>query len=453
MTLHLEIHGPQVFRFDVPGTFEPRLEPVWKEAAEPPEVTEIHEVWEIRGARLVASDGDPATFWREWTAFLDRLRVRGPGFPVWVRLVRVTGSASDVVWTLGPPRHERFRIEQLGAATDEEAPRATWRVLAPVTLVVSAVQRFADPNGIVGWDQETSSRFDPGGLHLLEWRTTITTLEGTSALDKVHRFGRIDIAPFGPSYTYDTNGPEGVEVVAVDADEAKGRVPTRCTGVCRLKQWGVRVGTSGPGTSPTEVGYSIRRRVERGETSTTIRASARGPGALSWVEGRAPGGAVDSSEVFHEEAVRYAEGTWIVRGEEPTRPGPEPRWQLQTEITGGHPDLDFEPVVGGFEPVLFEGGVLPWRLTVQIRAQRRGGEGKLDELLLPGILPEPWILDRNNSREQDPRVAEDSQDPASRLWAREASLTYWSPRKPTASPLAQLEAGTPVGSYFLGGAP
>ena len=28
-------------------------------------------------------------------------------------------------------------------------------------------------------------------------------------------------------------------------DEAKGRVPTRCTGICRLKQWGVRVGTSG----------------------------------------------------------------------------------------------------------------------------------------------------------------------------------------------------------------
>ena len=54
MTLHLEIHGPQVFRFDVPGAFEPRLEPVWKEAAEPPEVTEIREVWEIRGARAPA---------------------------------------------------------------------------------------------------------------------------------------------------------------------------------------------------------------------------------------------------------------------------------------------------------------------------------------------------------------------------------------------------------------
>ena len=64
-----------------------------------------------------------------------------------------------------------------------------------------------------------------------------------------------------------------------------------------------------------------------------------------------------------------------------------------------------------------------------------------------------WILDRNNSREQDPRVAEDSEDPASRLWAREASLTYWSAKKPTSSPLRQLEAAQPVGSYYLGGAP
>lgn len=269
----------------------------------------------------------------------------------------------------------------------------------------------------------------------------------------MRRFGQIDVAPFGPSYTFDTNGPDGVEVVAVDADEANRRIPTRCTGVCRLKQWGVRVGTSGPGTSPTEVGYSIRRRVEKGETSTTIRASARGPGALAWVEGRAPAGAADTNEVFHEEAIRYAEGTWVVRGDEPTRPATEPRWQLQTEITGGHPDLDFEPVVGGFEPALFEGVILPWRLTVQVRTQRRSGEGKPEELVMPGVLPEPWILDSNNSREQDPRVAEDSEDPASRLWAREASLTYWSAGKPTTSPLKQLEAATPVGSYYLGGGP
>lgn len=54
--LQLEIQGtPDHFRFDVPGPLEPRLEPLWKEASDPPEVVEIREVWEVPGARLVAS--------------------------------------------------------------------------------------------------------------------------------------------------------------------------------------------------------------------------------------------------------------------------------------------------------------------------------------------------------------------------------------------------------------
>ncbi len=55
MTIQLEILSAQgTHRFQVPGGFEPRLEPVWKEASEPPEVIEVREVWEIPGARLVA---------------------------------------------------------------------------------------------------------------------------------------------------------------------------------------------------------------------------------------------------------------------------------------------------------------------------------------------------------------------------------------------------------------
>lgn len=361
-----------------------------------------------------------------------------------VRLVRDPTTTPVVVWTLGPPTHERFRIEQLGAGTDDVVPRAAWNVLAPVTLVVSAVQRFADVHGIVGWDQETASRHDAGALHVLEWRTTISTREGTSALDKARQFGRIDVTPFGPSYTYDTNGPDGVEVVATDADEVNRRVPTHAVVVSRIRQWGVRVGTTSPGTSPTEVSYSTRTRSEDGKSETTVRASARGPGALEWVESKAPG-SFDGVEVFHEEALRYAEGTWTTKGEsDATRP-----WQLQTEITGGHADFDFEAVVGGYEPVLFEGALLPWKLTVQVRVQHKGAEGTPSQLLLPGVLPEPWILDLNESREKEPHVEKEGQEPASRLWVREAFLVYWSARRPTESPLRQLEAARPVESYFL----
>lgn len=448
MSLYLEIETPSgPFRFDVQGGFSPRLEPVWKEAAEPPEIVEVREVWEVQGARLLASDGEPAVFWQEWTAFLARFRVRGRGYPIAVRLVREENGSAQVVWRLGPPTHERFKIEQVGVGPDELFPRATWRTLAPVTLVVSAAQRFADPNGIVGWEQETSSRYDAGGLHFLEWRTTITTLEGTSALEKARRFGRIEVTPFGPSYTYDTNGPDGVEILSTDADEPNARVPTRAVVVSRIRQWGVRVGVSGPGTGPTEVGYSVRSRIEKGELSTTYHATARGPGALAWVERHEPAGPVEVSDVFHDESIRYAEGTWTRKEEAALATS---RWQLQVELTGGHVDVDFEPVVGGYEPILFEGAILPWKLSVQVRVQRRGDTVPDQEWGFPGILPEPWILDRNLSTEKAPFVAEEAKDHAARLWAREASLIYWSPRRPTVPPLRQLEEAQPVDSYFLG---
>ena len=217
------------------------------------------------------------------------------------------------------------------------------------------------------------------------------------------------------------------------------------------EQWGVHVGTTSPGSSPTEVGYSVRTRIEKDERSTTYRASARGPGALAWVEGRRPGGPIETSELFHEEAIRYVEGTWVVKEPTPDEPDkPEGvRWQIQTEISGGHVDFDFEPVVGGFEPVLFEGAILPWRLSVAIKGRKRGGEGKPEELKLPGVLPAPWLLDRNSSREKDPFVAEFGTDADSHLWAREANLVYWAKEKPSESPAKQLRASQPVASYYL----
>lgn len=167
--------------------------------------------------------------------------------------------------------------------------------------------------------------------------------------------------------------------------------------------------------------------------------------------GATPRGPIETSEIFHEEAVRYVEGTWVVKEQAPEEPdAPEGvRWQIQTEITGGHVDFDFEPVVGGHEPVLFEGAILPWRLNVTVKGKRRGGEGKPEELKLPGILPGPWLLDRNASREKEPFVTEFGTDADSHLWAREASFVYWSPTKPSESPAKQIRAAQPVGSYYL----
>lgn len=436
--------------FDAPGPFEPRLEPVWKEDSEPPEVTEIREVWEFPGARLVSSDGSEQAFWTEWRAFANRLRSRDPGFTS-ARLIRDPDGAAEVVWTLGPPAQEGFKVEQLGAGTDDLLPSSTWRVLAPVTLVLSAVQRFPDPNGIVGWRQEVSSTYDAGGLHELEWQTRITTREGVNAVEKVRTLGKIDIRPFGAFYSYDTNGPAGVEVSALDADEPKGRKPTRAVAVSRIRQWGVRVGAIGPGTSPTEVTCAVTTQVKGDERSTVVRATARGPGAERWVAQKAPAGAVSESEVVYEKALRQAEGTWIVRGSAPTASGDEARREIKAELAGGHVDFDYEPVVGGYEPVLFEGARLPWKLTVLAKVWRVGGEGSPAELKFPRVLPDPWRLDRNASKETEPVLEQPGATAESHRWSREASLVYYSPKRPRVSPLKQLKEGSRVTSYYLAG--
>ncbi len=91
--------------------------------------------------------------------------------------------------------------------------------------------------------------------------------------------------------------------------------------------------------------------------------------------------------------------------------------------------------------------------TPEVRTRKRGGEGKPDELPLPALLPEPWILDRGTSREQEPHVEEDAEDKAARLWGREATLVYLSARRPTTSPIQQLETLPPVPSHYLGAKP
>ena len=420
MTLLLEVlGGPRPFRFQVQGAFEPRLEPEWKDGA----ILSLREVWEIPGARFVQFED---RFWSEWTTFLAPLRQRDPG--VSVRLLQDRAGQLREVWRLGPATHEDVRIEQLGARPTPAVESAAWRSVVSVTLTISAVQRFADTEGITAWSQEVASRYDLGGLQILEWRTEIRTREGTSAVEKVRRLGRIDVRPFGERYSYETNGPHGVEVTALDADERTGRIATSALAVSRVRQWGVRVGVSSPAEGPSEVGLSRSTRRTPDGVVTTIRASAKGPQARRWVESKEPPNAT-SGEVFEELARRQVEAVWTVEGDVPTEEG-KARLDVRTELSGGHAGFDFELAVGGYAPVLFEGALLPWRLVVKITvsAQER------DQLRWPQLLPDPWRLDHQGSSESEP-YREGSR------WVREASLLYWSATRPTRSPRELLLSG------------
>lgn len=421
------------FTFDVEGTYFPRLEAEYKTAANPPQIVALREVWEIRGARLTNDALSPSSLWTEWVALRSRLATRGSSFPTYARFV-IPGGAT--LHTLGPSTHEGFLVEVLESdprdLTPEEAAGG-WRTVAPVTLRVSAVQKFADANGIVGWEQEVTHRY-PDGRHELEWITRITTAEGTSAITKAQSYAGIDATALGGTYLYETNGTGGVELQVVDADEENSRTPTVVVATSRVRAYGVTIGDVTAGSSPSDVSLAVTTRVTAKERITTTTATARGPSALQFVEAQAPA-VFNESEIVDEQAQMFASGTWSQREESSTASGDrtdKSKTGITATIVGGLPAIDFEPVADAGDPVQFLSACkLPVAATVDIALEAVGPSFDINTLPLPGHPGDDWVLDSAASSEGEPTLAEKGANEAGNKWTRAARLVFRRSKAPS----------------------
>ena len=168
--------------FDVEGEFIPSWQPVHKLNANPPVVTELRKVWEIRQAKLVST-----TVAGLWTAIgtLDTaILARGTGHPTAARLIRDPSGAAATIITLGPPTYEQFMVEGLEGETDALTPHASFRKVACFNLRVSATKKNPEAvTGLVGFDQQIAYSYERG-LTRVRARTQITTAEGTDARTK-----------------------------------------------------------------------------------------------------------------------------------------------------------------------------------------------------------------------------------------------------------------------------
>lgn len=450
--LELQIQGTSNFTFDVEGEWFYELVPVYKDAANPPQLVELRETWTFKGCKIVSSDGTAATLWTSFQSFLARIESR-TSHPTYARIVRDPSGSNATLRTLGPSTYEGFRFESVEFLTDEGARAASYQVIASANIRCSAVRRFADTNGIVGWEQTVSVSY-PDGLRTVEWRTRITTAEGTSAVTKAASYAAIDITAYGTNYTYETNGPDGIDYLYTDADEENSRTPTICEAVSRIKQWGVSAGTTTGQGSPSVIQYSITTETDAETVTTTTTASARGPNALTWVNTKAPGGSITRKVIVDERAEKFASGTWVqVEGSSsggggPGSPGTFPT--ITAEISGGYPVISWEPITGGLDPMLFEGARLPFRLDLTINLTYTGADPKREDMKFPGELPSPWRLDLDASSQTDPVETERAFNPSQSKWSRSAKLTYWSATKPTSGKtfLEQLEGAGTTASYF-----
>lgn len=443
-----------VFRFDVPGVPVPELEPIHKPASEPPEVEELRVRLRFEGARLNG--------WTRVQALMALVGARAQ--PTQIRLVRNAGAEDEAaVWTIDSTAYEEVRVERVeGIATDELMPASSWLTQCPLTVVVSAVAKNADARGIVTWRQTVSRTMPRAGLEQIRWDTDVTTKKNVDAREKLRLYGRVLQELLGGTYTYLTQSDDGsgVEITTTDADENLGRVPTRASGVSIVQQWGIVVtGTTTPGASPSEVGYSITTRVVKGEAETEYVISATGPGHREWVESRKPPNAdlaYESSVVDHL-ATRETVGRWLFKGTTAEEPAEQIKRTIRVEITGGYETFDYEIASDGYAPVEFDGGLEPWTVTVKVTIERPGGDGTNAELPLPVNLASIGLrLDRSASVEGEPFVVEHATNEGAgkvraAKWAREAALVYRSAIKPNARQIRAVidTSQETVESYYL----
>lgn len=449
-----------VLRFDSEGSFIPSLELVHAEGADPTDPVEVRVVWEFRGCRFASSDNTATATWAKVSELLDAVQSRADPIRA-ARIVRDPSGDAATVLSLSQSTYEQFRLEEVTGGPDPNAPNASWDRTATFDLRLSAVNRFADADGIVSLTQEKDESYPEGSLRELEWITRITTREGVDAAAKVRTFGSLYVASPGSDHTYltgNSSAANGVDVKTLDEDNrtATGgsserlvaRVPTVAIGTSRVRQWAINVGVTGPGSSPSIVSKSVTTKEEtvdgRRQEVTTTQLFAKGPNAQAWVESQAPV-VYEDRELVDGEADETYGATYVSREDPQTDDGTT----IRVVITGGHEAQRWRPLAGGLEPFVAYGGIRQWTATVTVLVKKVGGGGTRAELKVPGRLPKPWILDENGSQEGEPEIDHRAGDPARHVWKREATYVYNSPKRPEASPLVQLGAAQPVNGLLL----
>jgi hypothetical protein len=432
-------------------------ERVYRTAEEPPVLESIRHHWSLIGGAILTPDGSTGGGWSRFRAAL--LALNGSSDPiVKVELLRVEAGVETVEATLGDDgadTFEAFTIERLSCdGAWQVAPRATHKIAFPIDLRFSARQVFerdlelSDGTavaGVVHFEQRIRHEYDAAGLGTITAETIVGTKNGVDARTRARLLGKLALP--GSTWSYDTNGPDGVDLETLDADESTdtSRLPRSASAISRVRQWGEATGATSPNTAPGGYSYEDARSDDGMEILRVVSAEATGPGAEAWVRGRAPS-SPHVEETVSKPTSRQFRATWTIR----TPKNGQAYVIIDADITGGAEDFDFEPV-NGFAPVLFEGALLPWQLTLRVSIQRRGGNGTKAELPLPPLLQDVWRLDKNASTEGWPRQEEQVPQPTNARWLRNAVLVYQAAVPPNSDPIEFLRANAQatVPSYYL----
>lgn len=419
--------------FDVQGEFKLALEPVYSsdqvDADTPAKPVEIRYRWEITGAAVVTQTSTVAGGLQRFLAFLASLTAGGDEAVSGFELLRVEGApdgseTEEADLTVGAPTWYDIRLENV--ETDEPlAAEAAGHMKTnfPLRMRISAAKQAEGANtdltNVLTLTQRVKVE-SIDSLRTLSWETDVTTKPGTDARVPLATYGVIPISGVGTRWAYSTNDDSGLDIESEGGRElpAPARVPTRARGISRVQEFGVTIGATGPGTSPSSVSLVEEETETPDGIVRTVSANAKGPQAERWVMAWKPA-AVKEQSVSRDKSGRGFSATWTLRA-----PAQRPTLDVQVDLEGGGQAIAFRPLSRGLPPMRFDGPLLPWTAVVSLRVTRYGGTGTRAELPFPALLPSPWVLMLPESKEGSPFELERAVDPASTRWAREARLVY-----------------------------
>lgn len=445
----LELVGSgYTFTFAVEGEVLPRYVAEYKENADDPVLIGLRETWDCGRCLLVSTHATtPARdLLQQLFAVAARLETRTAS-PISARLIWDPSGTPSTLRTLGGAGYEKFRIELMEV---ERQPQVRGsgdrRTSLAVHLRLSAVEKFAETvTGLVLFDQKVFLDGEAGN-RVITYRTELTTKAGVDAREKAAEYAAIDITSLGGSnWSYLTNTEEGITYEAVDSDVPNSRVPNHVIAISRVREWGVDIGASAPGTAPTDVGLRIQRTEDARTVITRTTARAKGPGYAAWIASQAPVNFFAIEDDTEDEESQSATKTWLVL-EDKAR---SHYWELTSITLAGGGKAQTWEAVGGFRPVRQTGALTHLVLTVVGRVVRHGLFLTNRDLLLPGPLPAPWVLQDHLCQEDDAEIEPGGEalDAGQSRWVRRFTAVWHADRPPAIAPGVHLRASRGVVSY------
>jgi hypothetical protein len=398
--------------FTVEGQLLPQWIPIYKVATQPREITNLRLQWTVRGCRVQAAAGGLFTGGQPLDTLIDALKARGDDQIASAKLVYVaSGATLDEISTSNG--FQNIMVEVVDGAPDPTIPQEAWSESAYLTLRISGEQANPDDNDLVQFDQRVIEEWDDSGLRTLTYLTELSVVEGDDVREAAALYARIPNAAVTTNYSWVTNGPDGVDIRVLDADEVNDRIPTKASCRSQIQEWGVVVGATAPGGAPGTVRYETVVTADPTGRTTRTTAFARGPNAEQWVEGNGHAPFEFTSETIVDAPDRQ-EYTHVWSFREGILES------IKVEIEGGYQTFRYESLASALFPIRFDGAFVPARILVHVLLRKTDvGAPSRTAMPFPDILPAPYAFNRSETVETPPYHVEGD------IWERRATAVYW----------------------------